>query len=333
MSILDNLRRMMLMQSGSTNREMGIMNRQNTGGLMNNNQPQQIGGLFGNLSNINPNLLIGASIAGAGLQGKDPFSSVVPAVAQAAQIQNLMTPKKRALKQAYDPRTGKNIFATDADISKFGLEPPRTGMITKINPNTGEYTSVPVTEMKSLQDKENKATAKATQYNILDGFINDMKNRLPQTTTGAVGAGYNLVEGLSDQFSQLAEGLGVRDTLEIENTEAIDNYLESKGFTKAAQNFATMKGSVINLGYALAKIAEPENPRLSEGDIIRQLDRINFGSSRDVFAASLDNILKEEGIRAKAEIKALGGDISIFEEDKKKEQTQKSAIDPLNLGL
>ena len=94
-----------------------------------------------------------------------------------------------------------------------------------------------------------------------------------------------------------------------------------------------MKGSVINLGYALAKIAEPNNPRLSEGDILRQLNRINFGASRDVFAASLDNILKEEGIRAEAEIKALGGDISIFEKDKKEKDKQKSAIDPLNLGL
>ena len=151
--------------------------------------------------------------------------------------------------------------------------------------------------------------------------------------TSALGAGYGLVEGLSDQFSQLAEGLGVKDTLQIENTEAIDNYLESKGFTKAAQNYATMKGSVINLGYALAKIAEPNNPRLSEGDILRQLNRINFGASRDVFSASLDNILKEEGIRAEAEIKALGGDISIFEKDKKEKDKQKSAIDPLNLGL
>ena len=186
--------------------------------------------------------------------------------------------------------------------------------------------------MEIFKKKKDKATAIGTQYNVLENFIIDMKNRLPTTKTGALGAGYGLVEGLSDQFSQLAEGLGVRDTLQIENTEAIDNYLESKGFTKAAQNFATMKGSVINLGYALAKIAEPNNPRLSEGDILRQLNRINFGGSRDVFAASLDNILKEEGIRAKAEMEALGGDISMFQK-KKEDEDKKSAIDPLGLGL
>ena len=43
-----------------------------------------------------------------------------------------------------------------------------------------------------------------------------------------------------------------------------------------------------------------------EGDIIRQLDRINFGGSRNVFLASLDQVLKEEGIRASATIKGLG---------------------------
>ena len=297
-------------------------------GLLNTPMNQQ-NGLLGNIPQA---ALLGSAIFGQGIQGRDPFSALLPAVAQTAQVQKLMTPKRRPLKQAFDPKSGKNVFATDVEIREQNLEPARTGMITTINPNTGEYTSVPVTEYGNIQKKKDKATAIGTQYNVLENFIIDMKNRLPTTKTGALGAGYGLVEGLSDQFSQLAEGLGVRDTLQIENTEAIDNYLESKGFTKAAQNFATMKGSVINLGYALAKIAEPNNPRLSEGDILRQLNRINFGGSRDVFAASLDNILKEEGIRAKAEMEALGGDISMFQK-KKEDEDKKSAIDPLGLGL
>lgn len=50
-------------------------------------------GLLGGMANINPNLLIGASIAGAGLKGTDPFSAVLPAVTQAAQLQKYLTPK------------------------------------------------------------------------------------------------------------------------------------------------------------------------------------------------------------------------------------------------
>jgi len=123
MSILDNLRRMMLMQSGSTNRERGIMNRQNTGGLINNNQPQEFGGLFGNLANINPNLLIGASIAGSGLRGIDPFSSVLPALTETAQLQKYLTPEKEKLMTAYDPETKKTVFATRTQIEEKGLTP------------------------------------------------------------------------------------------------------------------------------------------------------------------------------------------------------------------
>ena len=139
----------------------------------------------------------------------------------------------------------------------------------------------------------------------MTGFVDDMKSRLPDTKTFAVGQGFAFVEGLSDQFSQIAESIGNKSDLDLDD-DKFNTYMENKGFTKFASNFATMKGSVINLGYALAKIAEPDNPRLSEGDIIRQLNRINFGSSRKVFSDSLDQILKEEGIRARAEIKGLG---------------------------
>ena len=58
------------------------------------NQPKAQGGLLGGLTS-NPNLLIGASIIGQGVQGKDPFGSVLPAVTQTAQIQKLLTPKNR----------------------------------------------------------------------------------------------------------------------------------------------------------------------------------------------------------------------------------------------
>ena len=54
------------------------------------------GGLMGTqsnaglLGNMNPNLLLGASIFGAGLQGRDPFSSILPAVTQTAQTTNVL---------------------------------------------------------------------------------------------------------------------------------------------------------------------------------------------------------------------------------------------------
>ena len=49
--------------------------------------------------------------------------------------------------------------------------------------------------------------------------------------------------------------MGIRDGLVIQDEGAIDSYLKDKVFLrKKAQSAATMKASVINLGYALAKL-------------------------------------------------------------------------------
>jgi hypothetical protein len=60
-------------------------------GLLNSpmNQP---GGLLGN---IPQGALLGSSIFSQGMQGKDPFSALLPAVAQTAQLQKLLTPEKK----------------------------------------------------------------------------------------------------------------------------------------------------------------------------------------------------------------------------------------------
>ena len=69
-------------------------------GLLNTPLSQKQSGL---LDNIPQGAILGSSIFSQGMQGKDPFSALLPAVAQTAQIQKLMTPKVGALKQAYDP--------------------------------------------------------------------------------------------------------------------------------------------------------------------------------------------------------------------------------------
>jgi len=60
-------------------------------GLLNTPIGQNQGGL---LSNIPQGALLGSAIFGQGIQGRDPFSALLPAVAQTAQIQKYMTPKK-----------------------------------------------------------------------------------------------------------------------------------------------------------------------------------------------------------------------------------------------
>ena len=79
MTIMDNLRKLM---AARASRGIG------TTGLLNNNTNA---GLLGNL---NP-LFLGASIIGSGMQGRDPFSSVLPAATQTAQLQQLLTPEEK----------------------------------------------------------------------------------------------------------------------------------------------------------------------------------------------------------------------------------------------
>ena len=96
---------------------------QEFGGLLQKdfgNIQNQTGGI---LSNIPQGALLGSAIYGQGVQGKDPFSALLPAVAQTAELQKYMTPQKEKLMTAYDPKTKKNVFATRTRIEKEGLVP------------------------------------------------------------------------------------------------------------------------------------------------------------------------------------------------------------------
>ena len=55
------------------------------------NTPNNQGG--GLLGNIPQTALLGSAIYGQGVQGKDPFSALLPAVTQTAQLSKYMTPK------------------------------------------------------------------------------------------------------------------------------------------------------------------------------------------------------------------------------------------------
>ena len=61
-----------------------------------NTPANQSGGLLGNISQ---GALLGSAIYGQGVQGKDPFSGLLPAVSQTAQIQKILTPKKTELQK------------------------------------------------------------------------------------------------------------------------------------------------------------------------------------------------------------------------------------------
>jgi hypothetical protein len=80
------------------------------------NTPMNQGG--GLLGNIPQGALLGSAIYGQGIQGRDPFSALLPAVAQTAQIQKLMTPKASKPFEAKNIQTGQNVFITPQMYAK-----------------------------------------------------------------------------------------------------------------------------------------------------------------------------------------------------------------------
>jgi hypothetical protein len=116
-------RELLMMDFATKNQNAGLLdsNANATNGLLNNS-----GGFFGNLGNINPNIMLGANIIGQGIQGKDPFSSFAPALQQTGQIQSQfmqmeemkrkMEENKKARKLANEQR---NYFESLPDDHPF----------------------------------------------------------------------------------------------------------------------------------------------------------------------------------------------------------------------
>ena len=233
--------------------------------------------------------------------------------------QALKSDKVGTLKQArntsnqtlFGVKPGETGFFTAKQlVAGQGLiQPIDTRMAFTFDADTNTLSQRPVSEIDAMNENKRNAQEIVGAVNTVGKIKDKMIADLKETPTGPVGSFYGILEATSDQFSQATQALGFNNNsldFDINTSEKLDNYLEGKGVTKGAANFAKMKGSVINLAYLLAKIKEPGNPKLSEGDIIRQLDRIKFGASKDVFAATLNNVFDDEVISARGQITGYG---------------------------
>ena len=239
----------------------------------------------------------------------------------------LSTALSSQMKKAKTPTLKQGVNTTDQVL--FGVQPGKTGYFSteqllaaqgKITPvdnrmsftfdaESNTLTQLPVSEVERMRDNKAKAREIVGSVNTVKRLKDKMIADLKDTPTGVTGGVFGLLEATSDQFAQATQALGFNQNsldFDINTSEKLDKYLDGKGITKGAANFAAMKSSVINLAYMLAKIKEPGNPRLSEGDIIRQMDRIKFGQSRDVFVAALNNIFEDEVIGARGQIEGYG---------------------------
>tara|TARA_R110000737_G_scaffold324417_1_gene337377 strand:- start:2777 stop:3688 length:912 start_codon:yes stop_codon:yes gene_type:complete len=252
--------------------------------------------------------LFAAGLLQQGSQGKGIGEATLPSLLNAGKIKKAFAPTAQKTKKAFDNVLMKDVFVTDMEIKNM---PNRfTPIDSSQRIEVGADGQVTISSGKQKPDNfkrknELKANDIKNTFSIISQTIPTMKKKISETEIGAVGGSIALFETMSSQFTQAAEALGVKDKLEMKDTSKIDAFLERNGISKKAANYAQLKSSVINLSYTLAKIAEPGNPKFSEGDILRQMKRIGVGGSREQFIASLDQVYKDEFLRASTSFKTL----------------------------
>ena len=255
--------------------------------------------------------LLGAGLLAQGSQGKNLGAALMPSLVQAGKIKKAFTPTAQKTKQAFDNVLMKNVFVTDLEVSQ---SPGRFTPIDKsqkmtFNPETGQVEITTGTQKQSNFAEKNifKANDIKNTYGILSKTIPAMQEKIANTEIGTVGGVISLVDTFRSQFSQAADAIGAKGELDfkLNDSSQIDAFLAKNGFSSKAANYAQLKSSVIDLSYTLAKIAEPGNPKYSEGDILRQMKRIGVGGSKEQFIASLEQVKKDEFLRASTTFKTL----------------------------
>jgi hypothetical protein len=173
-------------------------------------------------------------------------------------------------------------------------------------------------EKEELKDLKLAKTYK-TDYSVLEKTIKNFQSNVAESKTGLAGNLVATIDTFTDQLSQLGDTFKVTDSFKKSAEKEVSSWLKGEGITKDAQNYAALKSSAVNLAYVLAKIAEPGNPKYSEGDIKRQMDRIGWGGSRDQIIAALQRVLEEEWTNASSKYKMLDPDgVFGFENPEKK---------------
>ena len=290
-------------------------------------QPTQ--GLLGNT-----NALIGLGLLAGGAKGQNIFEAGLPSVLQAAQIQKLATPKMGALKQAYDPKNKKVVFASNAEIRQKGLVPvPTPKEEIEYLPGGGFRmtkggTPTPQSQ-KDLELARNLANSNFQFNNVANRTIDLLK----KTKIGGVGAIISTLDTAGSQIKQAANSFGIAKDYTSDNPELIDSIIQKDfNLAKDAQNYEIFRSNIVNLAFMMAKSDEPGG-RFSDKDIALRMRQLGVGGNPKKTAAVIENVSDIINQNANRKYQSLTGkNLPGFEERKKKEDEQ-IKVDPLGLGL
>lgn len=147
-----------------------------------NTPMNQAGGLLGNIPQA---ALLGSAIFGQGIQGRDPFSALLPAAMQTAQLQQYLTPKKEEQYEILTEEEKKQIPGLDPN--KTYQKNLKTNQISQvgsggqnINISTENVAEVPLKIRKQYLDESKEFITRNDSRNaILSNTKIDYKKRSP----------------------------------------------------------------------------------------------------------------------------------------------------------
>jgi hypothetical protein len=292
-------------------------------------QTQDTGGLLGNT-----NALIGLGLLSGGASGQNIFQAGLPSVLSAAKIRELTTPKVGALKQAFDPKTGKTVFASDAEIRQKGFTPvPQAQEEIEYLPGGGFRMTKGGTP--TAQTQKDLAAARDIQNTNfqLNNVGGELINRLKTTKVGGVGGIISSLDSVGSQIKQAANTFGIMKDYKPDSPGLIDSVLqENFNLSKEAENYEIVRSNVVNMAYLMAKQDEPGG-RFSDKDISMRIRQLGIGQNPEKTAAVIENVLGLANENANNSYNLLTGkDLPSIEKKKKQKQDQNST-DPLGLGF
>lgn len=290
-------------------------------------QATQPMGLLGNTE-----ALIATGLLSQGAAGKNLFEAALPSLTQAAQIRKLVEPKMGALKQAYDPKTGKTVFASDVEIRQKGLSPvPQAKEEIEYLPGGGfRMTKGGVPTAQSQKD-----LAVARDIQITNAKLNNVGSqlidKLQTSKVGGVGGIISALDSFGSQVKQAASTFGIMKDYKSDSPGLIDSVLQKNfNLSKEAENYEIIRSNFVNMAYLMAKQDEPGG-RFSDKDIALRMEQLGRGQNPQKTAAVIQDVLKKANENANIEYKAYTG-MDLFPEKKKKKQ-ETSSTDPLGLGF
>ena len=177
------------------------------------NNQNQAGGLLGNIPQA---ALLGSAIYGQGMQGKDPFSALLPAVTQTAQLQQLLTPKKKQRK-IFKGADGFNYYEdTKERVLPDVIAKPSQPLVKNI--------------MEAGETEFAKGISKADVTDVVE-LREDAKTAMNQNTD------LGLITALSANLKTGAGGVLLQDLAKIGERFGVDmNWLSDYGQSQTIAN-------------------------------------------------------------------------------------------------